>query len=1763
MARNVGSIEVTVDADTGKLKAQVTAGARTAGKAGAKELGKELAKFDQKKTLAAMADVVAAINRELEAVDDIVLGIDGREARARARELKEQIEATSIDVPLDGVLTKLEAQLKELREKEEADALNLAIGLDVTAANERLAAWKQDHDRDAIDIRLGADIAAANERINAMREQQELDEINLGIRADVSKVNANMAAWRLKEETDAVDIEVGVQIAKANANIAKWRRKQEADDLKLELKLEADMAAINSRIKTWRDEQEADRLSLSIGADVAKVNATMDAWRRAEETDAVSITIGADIARANAGIDAWRAAEEARLLNIRLGTDVSKINAALEAWRIKEETDAVNIEVGAQIAAANAGIEAWRIEQETNNIELAVGLKTKRAETEALLLLAKLSKLQISLDTKIDVDPIEILRKKAIINKLMGQIEAEIVPDIKVGKWALAKIKLQGLFSGPDWEQGFADSGNSAGGGFSKGFANALQDGGQLAVAAIATWGPGIAQGLEGVASAATAVASSGLFAIGGALGAIAGTGAAAGAGLAAVLVGSQGVPAALKAINTEFATAKEMGRPMRVMTGDVADALDNLSPHAQSFALAFAGVRDRFSEVREKVQEGLFEGLDTELNTFVQTTLPDIEGALVIAAGSMNRFFKGVAQAAEETDWSGTMLALKPALDNAGDSVVALAGTLGPFLKTTGPAAEEFTGWLEDGAEALKNWVIKNPDKLTSFFQEGVDSLKLWSQMVGHFGDALGDVIGSGKGPGDHFIAQLDNVMVRWNEFLESGKGKDSLTEFFEKGQQAIIDLDPIVQSLKEAWEILTGDKGNDFGTMTQQIADALPGIAQFLGALSDLNIGQGISNTVQVLGFLSEQFQHLPAPMKEFAGQVIVVTKLMGPLNDAMKSIGIGTGWIAGLNIALSAGLFLWEHFSGDTDQGQKNIDALVSSLEAGLTTFQSADHVVGDLAASTAVWNDALANTGDQSTELREAMKPLNQTMDDARSIVEAFQGDSSDAADKMEELRGSTDLAGDGFHNLGSQLANLNTAGKSLDETQDRLWATFGDAATAAGISREEFDATTESMWNLQETAGKIDMTAVATQAIDHARTLNDASLANLELARTNLGLVPTLDQIIDTGVGAVALFDEYMDITDGVIDSTDAAADATNKYSDGMFGLTAESSNAELAAEELAAARKEERDAAMDAWEAEQRLTEELRRAAGIAIRNDFGIPSDVTESFADLGDKVRDAADAGSDFQDVYDTLFGVQQNWPEANAAAEETLDKMIDLMDGVTGKADENSETMEGWSERVVDASNNVVDANDHIATGFNLANEAGRALQDVAFEMADQIIGVGKAGIEGGLGVTEITNNMQSMRDQMQDNLVGFGLSEEAASDYIDTLLGTPESMETIVRNPGLLDAMLNVEDLTVLYDDAGNPVITEFEQLGLNPALVTSQEFIDLINEVNGTHIEPQVVTTEIVAASEKFRAAKMDADELDGVEARPYVFIDGITPAEEHGAAIHAQMQVLDEDEANPYVSTEGVAPAAAAVQQTSTDLDNLDDKKVKPGVEVQGVADAKTKVEGVSGDVDTLGKKVADPIVQISTYVTVIQALGVVGQQLDAINDKVVDPTINVTDYDGVKTKLDTLQREMLGLSGMVASPKVKLDGYALVMQQIDNVQANLMATRDRTVTITTNAVTRNSTVDAMAGRIVSGDQMVHVGERGLAEAIIPLQLPLNRVSPEVREMAALLRGEHPARTEGNVSRMPRPINQYFTLTSADPEAVAVQTLNRAAAMVG
>jgi hypothetical protein len=144
--------------------------------------------------------------------------------------------------------------------------------------------------------------------------------------------------------------------------------------------------------------------------------------------------------------------------------------------------------------------------------------------------------------------------------------------------------------------------------------------------------------------------------------------------------------------------------------------------------------------------------------------------------------------------------------------------------------------------------------------------------------------------------------------------------------------------------------------------------------------------------------------------------------------------------------------------------------------------------------------------------------------------------------------------------------------------------------------------------------------------------------------------------------------------------------------------------------------------------------------------------------------------------------------------------------------------------------------------------------------------------------------------------------------------------------------------------------------------------------------------------------------------------------------------------------------------------------------------------------------------------------------------------------------------KLDTAIRQLQG-----KDVAINAVGAVAAKNQVDALRQSINLLQDKTVTLRTNNVT--TTTGGMSGAMITGPRNMNVGERGYTEALVPLQLPLNRVDPAVRDMAALLRGGGPtAPMTGGAQKV---VNNYMTITpqSADPSAVATQVINRSAAL--
>ena len=1640
MARNVGSIEVTVDADTGKLKAQIVRASKEAGEAGG------------------------------EAIEEGLSDIDSRELMAKIHKIK-------------------------------ADIQRAMAGIEA-------------------EIELEADIQSELKRIQAAVKAAQI-ELTLTPELDDADLQELLSEVRVKL-ADAVELEVDTVLDEAQAR-----------EVVLEAQAALDLAEAEIDVRLGISEAEESAFKAELRTALA------EAELEAEEID----------------ID----------LNVELRTAL----ALAEGEALRDEIDALEAEIEVNLDTEQATLDlfGFKARTEADDIELAV-------DTHILW-------------TRVRAD-------RAALEATFRDIHPDVEPDFDLNSQATAALeaKMAGWATDTGDDAG-SKFGSSFGGGMNKGLTSSFSDLSQFIVTTVMAFGADLYPILEGGIGAITALVSSAASAIGGvsALGLVSIAGLVATA--AATFIGFEGFGGAISAINDEFDEMKNQsfdGAP-------VATALSNLAPNAMLAAIAFAGIRQGLADSREEIQQELFTGFDGIIREFATSTLPSLTDAAVIAAGSVNELVVQMAEVAENVDWVETMKTLDPTIDTMFDAATDLAGVLVPMLEAAAPASLILALGIKSATGDFKEWVNANPQKLEDFFTNGATSLLLWAGLLASVSGLLATIFDAGLGEGDSFITDLDNMIAKWDGWLESVEGQTALDEFFAGADETLAAMEPVVTGLKELVQILGEESGGEsFSDLMQSLGDALPAIGEALALIADLGIGQLFLDLFAAMGPVFDLLNSMPDKLLELVGAGIAAYKIFGmmknvfgPLNAALGFFNRGLAdvtkanpYLLALAAAVTAVALGVDWLSGSNAAAEEATAAFSDSLEANVQSLIDTQSALEPATVAAEALAASFAE-GDIGQNLITSLGKLNSTVEEMAPHMQALGEGGEAALAPLEQLARSAGLPEEAIKRLAAAVNNTDDNFANMADAGDDTGEALRRLSYDMDLPIESLLEVAAAMEKAQDQAENVHLDEVALDALSLARGTDGATKAMLEASLAAEGLAEDAQLEKLSTEQLLAVYEEYVSRLYAVQGASAGVYDANGNLMSSYDLVQGSIQLATLASEEQAAALDKERDAAFQAWEAEKRLAKEIERGVSSYAFDELGVPPEVTEGFGELGEAVREAEEAASDFASTYDTLFGGFLGWQEAISGMEQAFDDLEEAVKGVKseGSEEEGPEMFEGWDTRLLPA----IDGIRH----FNTEVEAGQELLAQNAALAQSIIEAGVAGLEEGIDADVVLGEMNRMRDAWEEQLVAVGMTVDEADAYADAVLGTPEAMETIFRTPGLLDSLLNIQDLTVLYDEAdGRVIVPELEALGIDTATLDIEALMALAEEL-GITVTTVTVDADVDPAIVEAQRVEASMWNLDNLESTPTVSTENIEPAVVATGDVSANIFDIGGLVATPTISTAGIEMAEGSVASVYAGMSSLDVAEASPTVSVTGGADTAAFFEDIYGDVVTLDESTANPEVELLGHLITIALLGIIQGQLDTIaatapapsislptfttvtaqfatlqlgltllDIREVAPSVKLDGYTTVLGNLTTLQGELGDLGRSVASPSVTLDNYTTVMTQIDNIQTNLASIRDRSVTVTTNNVSTGS--NNMAGGMITYPQTVNVGERGLREAIVPLDLPLNRVNPEVRDLAAMLRGESGPSTSRDSGRSPRPINQYFTLSSADPEAVAVQTLNRAAA---
>lgn len=177
--------------------------------------------------------------------------------------------------------------------------------------------------------------------------------------------------------------------------------------------------------------------------------------------------------------------------------------------------------------------------------------------------------------------------------------------------------------------------------------------------------------------------------------------------GLASFMVGTNHMGAVISGI---FGGSKTAVQALN-------DNMDQLSSNARVFANDLMRLQPAFTQLREDVQDTMFDGLDASLNDFTSSTLPVLRRGLSMSAMGFRDMSKSAIDAVDYMSRMGTLDAMFGGLKIAMDPIVKVPGQ---FLEAWVKTSIAATPLMTRMTTSFGQWSTKMSDKLNTAFENG-----------------------------------------------------------------------------------------------------------------------------------------------------------------------------------------------------------------------------------------------------------------------------------------------------------------------------------------------------------------------------------------------------------------------------------------------------------------------------------------------------------------------------------------------------------------------------------------------------------------------------------------------------------------------------------------------------------------------------------------------------------------------------------------------------------------------------------------------------------------------------------------------------------------------------------------------------------------------------------------------------------------------------------------------------------------------------------
>jgi hypothetical protein len=392
-----------------------------------------------------------------------------------------------------------------------------------------------------------------------------------------------------------------------------------------------------------------------------------------------------------------------------------------------------------------------------------------------------------------------------------------------------------------------------------------------------------------------------------------------AGAALATLSVGLAGMGDAMTALAEGDAAALD-------------EALQKLAPSARSFVRSLAGIKAQFKPVQQAVQQRLFAGLGSEMETLAGAVLPTLRRGMVDVAGSLNGLAKEATRTMSTPLFQGQLEQVFSGTASATDSFRGVVGPLITVLTQLAiagmPLITRFNEWASGslGAAAAFLTSERGAAKLADVVTQAGDVMAQLGTIAGNLGMALGGIFGAAFTDGASLLDTIEQLTGQFAAWAQSAQGQEQLTQIFGLLNQVATDLlailpgvASVIGTIAAVFTSLPGPVQSTVGQMLawSMVLGAVSGkIGPLVGTVTKLGgglvkLGQSIKSPDTALGKFARKLGTLAVSAGKGLGKLALMlgklgiqALLMGARMLAGWLMGMGPiGWIIAAIIALVA--------------------------------------------------------------------------------------------------------------------------------------------------------------------------------------------------------------------------------------------------------------------------------------------------------------------------------------------------------------------------------------------------------------------------------------------------------------------------------------------------------------------------------------------------------------------------------------------------------------------------------------------------------------------------------------------------------------------------------------------------------------------------------------------------------------------------------------------------------------------------------------------